>query len=211
MISQQHLPPARRTKRGAVLGALLALAALVLSACGSGSGGGGGGGGGKSATLKWASSFFPTRWDPVVAGSGAQFRILALPYASLTKTDANGNAVPDLAQSWTYNTIGDEITFHVCPKLTFSDGTPVNAAAVKNAIDRAKTQKNSALFGDLTSIKSVTTSGDLDVVVHLTQVDHQIPLLLGERVLQIASPKAAADPANLDQHPVGAGPFVVTH
>ena len=70
----------------------------------------------------------------------------------------------------------------------------MNAAAVKAAIERAKTQKNSALFGDLTSIKSVTASGDLDAVVHLTQVDYQIPLLLGERVLQIASPKAAADP-----------------
>ncbi|WP_261574165.1 ABC transporter substrate-binding protein [Frankia gtarii] len=216
MTSAQHLPSARRTRRGAVLGALVALAALVLSACGSGSGAGtaaaagGGGGGGKSTTLKWASSFFPTHWDPVVGGSGAQFRILALPYAALTKTDAKGDAVPDLAQSWAYNGAGDEITFHLRPNLTFSDGTPVNAAAVKNAIDRAKTQKNSALFGDLTSIKSVTTGGDLDVVVHLTQVDHQIPLLLGERVLQIASPKAAADPAKLDQNPVGAGPFIVT-
>ena len=56
----------------------------------------------------------------------------------------------------------------------------------------------------------MTTSGDLDVVVHLTQVDYQIPQLLGERVLQIASPKAAADPAKLDQNPVGAGPFIVT-
>ncbi|WP_235486117.1 ABC transporter substrate-binding protein, partial [Frankia sp. AvcI1] len=189
MTSERHLPSARRTRRGAVLGALLALAALVLSACGSGSGAGaaagGGGGSGRTATLKWASSFFPTHWDPVVGGSGAQFRILALPYAALTKTDAKGNAVPDLAESWAYNGAGDEITFHLRPKLTFSDGTPVDAAAVKNAIDRAKSQKNSALFGDLTSIKSVTTSGDLDVVVHLTQVDHQIPLLLGERVLQI--------------------------
>jgi peptide/nickel transport system substrate-binding protein len=96
------------------------------------------------------------------------------------------------------------------PKLTFSDGTPVNAAAVKAAIERAKTQKTSAIFGDLTSIKSVTTNGDLDVVVRLTQTDYQIPLLFGERVLQIASPKAAANPTTLDQQPVGAGPFIVT-
>ena len=179
---------------------------LALSACG----GAADAGAGAAATLKWAASSFPTHWDPVVSGSGAQFRQLALVYASLTRTDAKGNPVPDLAESWTYNKTGDEITFHLRSGATFTDGTPVDAAAVKAAIERAKTQKNSALFGDLTSIKSVTTSGALDVVVHLTQTDYQIPLLFGERVLQIASPKAAADPAKLDQNPVGAGPFIVT-
>ncbi len=85
----------------------------------------------------------------------------------------------------------------------------MDADAVKQAIERAKTQKDSALFGDLTSIDKVTADGELDVVVHLTQVDYQIPLLFGERVLQVASPTAAADPKTLDQKPVGHGPFVV--
>jgi peptide/nickel transport system substrate-binding protein len=75
----------------------------------------------------------------VVSGSGAQFRELALVYASLTRTDAKGNVAPDLAQSWDYNATGDEVTFHLRPKLTFSDGTPLDASAVKAAIERAKT------------------------------------------------------------------------
>ncbi|SFK65198.1 peptide/nickel transport system substrate-binding protein [Amycolatopsis sacchari] len=194
--------PARRF-RGTLALALAAALTAVLTACGGAAGSAGG------ATLKWASSYFPTHWDPVVSGSGAQFRELALVYASLTRTDEQGRAVPDLAQGWEYNAAGDQVTFHVRPGLKFSDGEPVDGAAVKAAIDRAKNQKNSALFGDLTSIEAVTANG-LDVVVRLTQVDHQIPQLLGERVLQIASPKAAADPAKLDQNPVGAGPFVVT-
>jgi peptide/nickel transport system substrate-binding protein len=188
----------------------LIVTVLLLALAGCGSGGSAAGAAGPAATLKWASSSFPSHWDPVVSGSGAQFRELALVYASLTRTDANGKPVPDLASGWDYNKTGDQITFHVRPNLTFSDGSPVDAAAVKAAIERAKTQKNSALFGDLTSIRSVTTTGDLDVVLHLTQTDYQLPLLLGERVLQIASPKAAADPAKLDQTPVGAGPFIVT-
>jgi peptide/nickel transport system substrate-binding protein len=194
----------RSRKRFAAAAVLLL--PLALAACG---GAADAGAGGAPASLKWASSSFPTHWDPVVSGSGAQFRELALVYASLTRTDAKGDPVPDLAQGWDYNKTGDEITFHLRSGLTFSDGAPLDAEAVKDAIERAKTQKNSALFGDLTSIKSVTTSG-LDVVVHLSQTDYQIPLLFGERVLQIASPKAAADPAKLDQSPVGAGPFVVT-
>ncbi|WP_033288944.1 ABC transporter substrate-binding protein [Amycolatopsis jejuensis] len=184
----------------------LTLAAVLggtLTACGAGNAATG------AATLRWTSSYFPTHWDPVVGGSGAQFRELALVYASLTRTDETGKAVPDLAQSWDYNQKGDEVTFHLRPGLKFTDGTPLDATSVKAAIERAKTQKNSALFGDLTSIKSVTANG-LDAVVHLTQVDYQIPQLLGERVLQVASPKAAENPAKLDQNPVGAGPFTVT-
>ena len=191
--------------RAAALGTALATVLVpALSACGGDASTAGGG-----ATLKWASSYFPAHWDPVVSGSGAQFRELALVYASLTRTDATGKAVPDLAKSWEYNAKGDQITFHLRPGLKFSDGTPVDASAVQAAIVRAQKQKNSALFGDLTSIKSVDANG-LDAVLHLSQVDYQIPQLLGERVLQIASPKAAASPTKLDQNPVGAGPFTVT-
>jgi peptide/nickel transport system substrate-binding protein len=196
----------RTTVRRAATGiAIVAALTATLTACGSGSADPAGTGN----TLRWASSYFPTHWDPVVGGSGAQFRELALVYASLTRTDEKGNAVPDLAESWDYNDTGDEVTFHLRSGLTFSDGTPVDGAAVKAAIERAKTQKNSALFGDLTSIESVTADG-LDATVHLSQVDYQIPQLLGQRVLQVASPKAAADPEKLDQNPVGAGPFTVT-
>ncbi|MEV8605254.1 ABC transporter substrate-binding protein [Streptomyces griseoviridis] len=201
-----RLPGRARPPRATALAtALAALLVPALSACG----GDASAGAGTGSTLKWASSYFPAHWDPVVSGSGAQFRELALVYASLTKTDSKGNAVPDLAKSWEYNKTGDQITFHLRPGLTFSDGEPVDAAAVKAAVERAKKQRNSALFGDLTSIRSVDAKG-LDAVVHLTQVDYQIPQLLGQRVLQIASPKAAAAPEKLDQNPVGAGPFTVT-
>lgn len=196
----------RTTVRRAATGiAIVAALTTTLTACGSGAADPAGTGN----TLRWASSYFPTHWDPVVGGSGAQFRELALVYASLTRTDEKGNAVPDLAESWDYNDAGDEVTFHLRSGLTFSDGTSVDGAAVKAAIERAKTQKNSALFGDLTSIESVTADG-LDATVHLSQVDYQIPQLLGQRVLQVASQKAAADPEKLDQNPVGAGPFTVT-
>ncbi|MFD5746138.1 ABC transporter substrate-binding protein [Streptomyces sp. NPDC127033] len=196
--------PARGLRSAALGTALVTVLVPALSACGGDAASANGG-----ATLKWTSSYFPSHWDPVVGGSGAQFRELALVYASLTRTDETGKAVPDLAKSWEYNDKGDRITFHLRPGLTFSDGEPVDGAAVKAAIERAKKQRNSALFGDLTSISSVEADG-LDAVVHLSQVDHQIPQLLGQRVLQIASPRAAASPEKLDRSPVGAGPFTVT-
>ncbi|GGN95164.1 peptide ABC transporter permease [Actinoplanes lobatus] len=189
----------RRTKLAAFFIALTTLSGCAGGAAGSAE---------ETPTLRWAVTL-PAHWDPVVSGSGAQFRILSLAYASLTEINEKGEAVPSLAESWDYNDKGDQITFHLRKGLKFSDGEPVNAEAIKSYLERAKTQKDSALFGDLTSIETVTAK-DLDVVVDLTQTDYQIPLLLGERVAQIPSPKAAADPAALDKNPVGAGPFVVT-
>jgi peptide/nickel transport system substrate-binding protein len=145
-----------------------------------------------------------------VNGAGAQFRPLTLVYSSVTNINAKGEPVPGLASSWTYNSAGTEVTFHIRPNLKFSDGTPVNAAAIKDAIIRAKTQQNSALIEDLEPVSKVTTTGDYSVNVYLNHPDFQIPFVFGERVLLVASPRAAADPTKLDQFPVGAGPFIAT-
>jgi peptide/nickel transport system substrate-binding protein len=200
--------PANRThrhrRRAAALTAAGAALLLLLAACGSATAGQSG-----AATLRWATTL-PSHWDPVVGGAGAQFRPLSLVYASLTNINAQGDPTPGLAQSWTYNAEGTEVTFHLRPGLKFTDGTPVDATAVRDEIVRGQTQQNSALVQDLDPVKTVTTSGQYDVQVLLKQPDYQIPLLFGERVLQIASPKAAAEPTTLDQNPVGAGPFVVT-
>jgi peptide/nickel transport system substrate-binding protein len=210
--SKSHRDRWRRALiRGAVIGlSSTAALTLVLSAYGSTAG--------KNAasastnsdpTLKWASTF-PTSWDPVVNGAGAQFRPLALVYASVTNINAAGNPTPGLASSWTYNKAGTEVTFHIRPNLKFSDGTPVNAAAVQAEILRGQKQENSALVEDLSPISSVTTTGDYDVNIFLNQPDFQIPLVFGERVLDIPSPTAAANPTELGEDPIGAGPFVVT-
>lgn len=218
MIRVKRPPTARRKwRRGVIPLALLATGMLVVSACGGSSSSGSGDGSGSApagssgnATLKWATTYFPSHWDPVVGGSGATFRITSLVYESLTRTDSKGNAVPGLAKSWDFSADGTSVTFHLRPNLTFSDGAPINAAAIKGEIIRAQTQKNSAQVANLDAIKSITTSGDLDLTVTADHPDYQLPLLLGERVLQVASPLASADAATLDQKPVGAGPFIVT-
>ena len=203
----------RRLRTAAALTTALA-ATLLLAACGGTASGAAQADAShtpdptKPQVLKWAIDF-PANWDPVVSGSGAQFRILSLAYASLTEIDEDGVAQPGLAESWDYNEAGDEVTFHLRPGLTFSDDTPLDAEAVKLYLERAKTQENSALDGDLGSIASVDAASPTDVVVHLTQTDYQLPLLLGQRVAQITSPTAAKDPAKLTTWPVGAGPFVV--
>ena len=199
------MPPFSR--RAALAGGLGLFAAVGLAACGAS---GTGGAAESKVVLRWVAEAGPTSWDPVVSGSGAQFRMLALAHASLTEIDEQGVAQPGLAQSWKYNAKGDQITFTLRPNLKFTDGTPVNGQAVKAYLERARTQENSALAGDLTSIKSISVKGETDVTLHLTQTDYQIPLLLGQRVAQITSEQAAKNPDAVNASPDGAGPFKVT-
>ncbi|WP_255354299.1 ABC transporter substrate-binding protein, partial [Frankia sp. ACN1ag] len=103
------------------------------------------------------------------------------------------------------------MTIRLKPKLTFQDGTPVNAEAVKFHIDRIKSQQNSALKGSYNNVKSATVIDDLTVRLDLGQQDYQIPRLLSVRGGMLPSKAAAqADPVKLSQtNPVGAGPYKV--
>ena len=50
--------------------------------------------------------------------------------------------VPQLAQSWSTSPDNKTLTFKLRTDAVFHDGTPVNAAAVKANLDRARTMAN---------------------------------------------------------------------
>jgi peptide/nickel transport system permease protein/peptide/nickel transport system substrate-binding protein len=95
--------------------------------------------------------------------------------------------------------------------VTFHDGTPFDAEAVKFNIERGKTLEKSAIKNELSSVTSVEVTGPLQVTLHLSQPDASIPMILADRPGMMVSPTAAQatdgvlTPANL----VGAGAFKV--
>jgi peptide/nickel transport system substrate-binding protein len=92
--------------------------------------------------------------------------------------------------------------------LKFTDGTPLDADAVKAFFDRGKAQANSFVKDQLADVTGVTTDGPLHVTLHLDKPDYQIPYLVAGRTGAIPSPTAARkNLAGLSQWPVGAGPF----
>ena len=182
--------------------AALAAASLLLAGCS-----GPASGENSPATLRWAFSL-PTSWDPVTSSTGNDINTLSLVYASLTQLDEQGNAGPGLAESWDYSDDGTAVTFHLRPDLTFTDDTPLDAEVVKESLERGKEQENSLLKDQLATIESITTEGELDVTLHLSRVDYQVPNLLAGKTGAIVSPAAAEkDAAGLVTAPVGAGPF----
>lgn len=161
----------------------------------------------KTATVKWAYAL-PTSWDPVTSRTGADINTISLPYASLTRLDSTGAVQPSLAKSWVYNQDGTQITFELRDGLTFTDGTPLDANAVKAFFERGKDQKNSFLKDQLAEVQSITTQGATKVTLHLSEPNYQVPYLLAGRTGAISSPAAAEkDLGKLSLWPVGAGPF----
>ncbi|KQW47877.1 hypothetical protein ASC77_15785 [Nocardioides sp. Root1257] len=199
----------RRTFLGASLGASLIIA---LEACGGTATGGAGGaaGGSGGGTLTWAWQL-PTTWDPVTSSAGSDVQMLALAYDPITALDEQGNAIPWLAESWAYDKSGTQVTFTLRKGLKFSDGSPLDATAVAKSIERGRTQDGSLIAPQMTTIKKATASGDLDVVLELSEVDYQYPLLFAGKTGMVVNPAAFEKDADaLATQPAGSGPFSVT-
>ena len=141
---------------------------------------------------------------------GNDSHALTLVYEAVTEQTADGEAAPGLAESWEYNATGDEITFHLRDGLVFSDGTPLDAEAVRTSLLRGRDDEKSTVAAQLAVVQDIVVDSPLDVRIVLDQPDYQIPLLLSGKTGMIVSPTAiAADPEALATKPVGAGQFVL--
>jgi ABC-type transport system substrate-binding protein len=200
---------------GKGLGACVAaLAASVLVAACGGTGGTAAGPGtttpaGAGGTVNWEWEL-PTSWDPVTSSAGWDMHALGLVYAAITTLDPSGDVGPGLARSWAYAADGKSVTFQLRPGLTFTDGTPLDAAAVKANIERGQKQANSTIASELSVIKSVVVNGPVSFTLNLTAVDYQVPDLLAGKDGMIVSPAAFSHVTTIPTQPVGAGPFKLT-
>ena len=201
-------PPTALNRR-ALVGAGLGLAlAVSLSACGGDAASQPGAAGG-TGIVKWAWQM-PTTWDPVTSSAGSDVQMLALTYSSLTHIDDQGNAVPHLAESWKYNKDGTAVTFTLQDDLVFSDGSPIDAEAVKKSLERGRDADNSLIAAQLTDLKDVTVEDDRTVTLTLARPNYQYPNLLAGKTGMVVNPAVfEKDPDALATKPAGSGPFVL--
>ncbi len=196
----------RRTR---AIAALAVAAALALTGCAAGSGTAAPGSTGSGGTITWGWAL-PSTWDPVTSAVGNDSHALALVYEGITQQTAEGDAAPGLAERWEYNEAGDRVTFFLRDGLTFSDGTPLDAEAVKESLLRGRDGEDSTLAAQLAVVKDIVVDSPTQVTLVLDQPDFQIPLLLAGKTGQIVSPAAVEeDVAALATRPVGAGPFIL--
>ena len=75
----------------------------------------------------------PTSLDPAVQGDAGSAAITAQLFESLTTFDLDLQVRPALAESWRFDDGGRQVTFHLRPGLTFSDGSPIRPSDVRRS------------------------------------------------------------------------------
>lgn len=155
------------------------------------------------------TSFGGLRFDPTTVPQPDQWWVQQFVYDSLLRKAADGSYGPGLAKS---ATIVDPSTIQIelFPGQKFSDGTPLDAEAVKFSLERAKASDNGALRAEIQQLGSVTVNSPTSLTISLlSPIANTFYDLLAYGETYVVSPTAVRSGTPLDQKPVGAGPFVL--
>ncbi|MFF2615900.1 ABC transporter substrate-binding protein [Kitasatospora sp. NPDC058046] len=164
-------------------------------------------------TLRYGAAVEPDSWDPHAASTAVTGRLLRPVLESLVAIAPDGTVKPWLAESWTVSPDGLTYTFTLRSGVTFSDGTPFDAAAVKanfEHVTAAKTASKRAA-GLLGPYKETEVVDPRTVAVHLTAPHASFLNSAGSTFLGFHSPVAlrdhAGDLSSGGAFVVGTGPF----
>jgi peptide/nickel transport system substrate-binding protein len=185
------------SRRAGFWAILAVITSVTLAACS------GAGGGGTSGVLRIGYDFasqFTNTFDPAKSSGNCDAIVTAPIYDTLIHLSAGGSLEPGLATSWSIN--GKVVTLKLRPGVTFSNGQPFNASAVKAGLLHNK--QNSTL-SDLALINSITVVNPLTLKINYAD-DTGIELLYGITGREGMIP-APSDIDNASSDPVGAGPF----
>ncbi|HEX7491228.1 MAG TPA: ABC transporter substrate-binding protein [Candidatus Limnocylindrales bacterium] len=168
------------------LGALVTIAALVISACGSSAAttapaatGPAGSAPAASAAITnggtwvFGSASDPTTLDAILMQDGESIRIAQQIYETLVKL-APGSAstlVPGLAKSWDASADGLTYTFHLQTGVKFTDGTDFNADAAVYNVNRWKNLPEVLQGEDYYDITVFGGYGDASLIKSITKID----------------------------------------
>ena len=106
--------------------------------------------------------------DPQQATDGTSFEVIADYTDGLMQMDADGQAVPAIAESYDLSDDGLTYTFHIRSDAKWSNGTPVTAAdfvfAWQRAVDPAVASEYAYMLSDIGQIKNAAEiiAGDMD-------------------------------------------------
>jgi peptide/nickel transport system substrate-binding protein len=152
--------------------------------------------------------------DPSYSPEAVAYRVIRGVFDSLVYEGSNGQFTPWLATKWTVNGTDTSYTFTLRQGVTFSDGTPLNAQAVKYTFDRIESPAEGSLFAIslLGPYKNTVVNSPYSVTVNFTTPYPGFLEAASQAFLGIVDPTAAKKEGTtgFGQHPVGSGPFEIT-
>jgi peptide/nickel transport system substrate-binding protein len=145
------------------------------------------------AEATFAYAIGPANFDPIrpLAFYAYTYEI----YDRLTKIDDSLEVQPMLAESWEFSEDGTTLTFHLRDDAKFTDGSKIDAAAVKANIDRARLMPFSTQRTSLSAVSAVDVVDPTTVKLTLVRGQGvQLPSVFAGTAGMIVNPKAIADP-----------------
>ena len=109
-------------------------------------------------TLRVGLQDDPDTLDPATGGTYTGRIVFAALCDKLVDINDKLEIVPQLATEWSWNDSNTELTLKLRQGVTFHDGTPFDAAAVKANIERMQTLKESKRHSELSPIKTSRSS-----------------------------------------------------
>lgn len=137
--------------------------------------------------------------------------ILGHAQEGLLAVDGGGNVQPLLATSWAMSDDGRAWTFELREGVTFHDGTPFNATAVKNNVERWLTPEYDGLLGNLGPVSGANVIDEYTVEITTSSVFSGLPFALAHPEAYMVSPASYKEfGSDLGTAPLaGTGPFVI--
>jgi peptide/nickel transport system substrate-binding protein len=189
--------------------AVLAAGALTsLAACGGSASGSSSATSTAKVTIGEDSDAAANGYDPLLYGN-AQFGFFAGLYDALFVTDATGEVKPSLVASSQSSADNSQLTLKLKDGVTFTDGTTLDSAVVKQNLDR-RSDKTLAAYGQLsTAITDVATPDASTVVITWAKPQANGASNLADEAGVIIGSKGVSDPASLKTTPDGSGPYTL--
>ena len=186
-----------------------ALAGLVLAGCGGAPGGVGQGAADRSAVLRIGMPV-PQSLDPRQAPEPSQLLIGTWPvYDRLIQVGPRARYEPMLATRWDFSAGGRTLTLTLRHGVTFSDGTPFDAAAVKANLDASRAAVLSVARQNLADVARVDVAGADRVSLRLKTPSTTVLSALSSTLGGVMISPRALTAKDLATHPVGTGAYVI--
>jgi ABC-type transport system substrate-binding protein len=162
----------------------------------------------KGGSLRMSMPYNPASVDPMTGRNLPDFNMLYAVFDALIDFEPATLALkPGLAKAWRFSD-PKTLVLDLMEGVSFHDGTPFNAEAVKFNLERYKTDPRSNVKPDLGTVETVEVTGANQVTLRLNKPNAGLPVILTNRVGCMVSPKSVQEKGpNVDRTPVGTGPF----
>jgi peptide/nickel transport system substrate-binding protein len=188
-------------KAAAVAAAAVAVALLLATGCSAG--GASSSSSADSVTVGIADQ--PANLDfTTTDGAAIPWVLLDNVYEGLVTLNDDGEIEPLLAESWTVSDDGLTYDFALQPDVTFSNGSPFDAEAVKFSIERVKDGWTSSLKTYMDVVSTVEVVSADEVKVTLSKPSNEWLFRMTTRIGAMFSPDGVD---SLSTETVGTGPY----